>query len=166
MSELQLQELAQQLGTVLLQQQRMLTTAESCTGGWAAQAITSIAGSSQWFERGFVTYTNLAKQEMLGVTATTLEAHGAVSEATVSEMVTGALRHSHAGASLAISGIAGPSGGTPEKPVGMVCFAWALKGQENSVVTKTEYFHGDRQQVRKQAVITALQGMLYLLKPG
>ena len=163
MLEQQLMDLAQQLGGVLLQQHRMLVTAESCTGGWVAQAVTAIAGSSQWFERGFVTYTNIAKQEMLGVTSATLDTHGAVSEATVREMVAGALHHSHAHVALAVSGIAGPSGGSAEKPVGMVCFAWAVKDGV-AIHSKTEQLSGDRKQIRQQAVLTALQGALDILQ--
>jgi len=105
-----------------------LVTAESCTGGWVSQALTSVAGSSEWFERGFVTYSNAAKQELLGVRKKTLEIHGAVSEETASEMALGALEHSRGTLALAITGVAGPGGGTPAKPVGTVCFAWAMKG--------------------------------------
>jgi nicotinamide-nucleotide amidase len=140
----------------------MLTTAESCTGGWVAQAVTAIAGSSDWFERGFVTYSDAAKQEMLGVSARTLAAHGAVSEQTARDMATGALAHSRAQVALAITGIAGPGGGSPEKPVGMVCFAWAAAGDKISVDTR--YFEGDRESVRRQSVIVALQGLAQLLE--
>ncbi len=125
MSELEL--LAERLGRELLNRGEWLATAESCTGGWAAQAVTAVAGSSAWFDRGFVTYSNDAKIEMLGVTATTLERHGAVSEATARAMAQGALKHSRAIWALAITGIAGPTGGTPAKPVGMVCLAWAQR---------------------------------------
>jgi len=103
-----------------------LATAESCTGGWVAQAVTSVSGSSEWFDRGFVTYSNQAKCEMLGVRPETLAAHGAVSEPTAREMAAGALEHSVAGVSVAVTGVAGPTGGSPQKPVGMVCFAWAF----------------------------------------
>src|SRR5476649_543859 len=119
--------LATLLGARLRAKGLMLTTAESCTGGWVAQAVTAIAGSSDWFERGFVTYSNAAKQEMLGVSGGTLLTHGAVSEQTAREMVTGALAHSKAQIGLAITGVAGPTGCSPEKPVGMVCFAWAVQ---------------------------------------
>lgn len=138
----------------------MLATAESCTGGWVAKLITDIPGSSHWFERGFVTYTNESKQEMLGVAAETLASHGAVSEATVREMAQGALSHSRAQLSLAVSGIAGPGGGTPERPVGSVCFAWA--SQESGVHSEQRHFDGDRELIRRQAVATALQGVLEL----
>ena len=160
-SDVTLTDLAQQVGEALSREQCMLTTAESCTGGWVAQAITAIAGSSHWFERGFVTYTNTAKQEMLGVSVSTLEAEGAVSEATVSEMVKGALENSHAQVALAISGIAGPGGGSDEKPVGTVCFAWG--NNQNVLITKTQRFDGNRLEVRQQAVMVALQGLLSML---
>jgi len=140
----------------------MLATAESCTGGGVAQAITEISGSSAWFERGFVTYTNIAKVEMLGVRQTTLDAHGAVSEATVREMAEGALRHSHAHIALAVSGIAGPTGGTPEKPVGTVWFAWSLHDAETHA--RLHHLSGNRTEVRAQAVRIALQGILELLE--
>jgi len=154
-------DLAQQLGEALRQRSLMTTTAESCTGGWVAQTITAIAGSSQWFERGFVTYSNRAKQEMLGVSATTLETHGAVSEATVREMAEGALHHSHAQISVAISGIAGPGGGALDKPVGTVCLAWAGVGIQSR--TRTALFSGHREQVRCAAVAAAISGVLELL---
>ena len=140
----------------------MLTTAESCTGGWVAQAVTAIAGSSDWFERGFVTYSDAGKQEMLEVSARTLAAHGAVSEPTAREMAAGALAHSRAQVAVAITGIAGPAGGSPEKPVGMVCFAWGVKG--GAVFAETRQFKGDRESVRRQSVIAALQGVLKLLE--
>ena len=122
--------LATQVGEALKAHGLMLATAESCTGGGVAQAITEVAGSSAWFERGFVTYSNLSKQQMLGVRESTLMQHGAVSEMTVREMVEGALKHSNAQVALAVSGIAGPDGGTPDKPVGTVWFAWGLKDAE------------------------------------
>ena len=145
----------------LKRQGLMLATAESCTGGWVAQVITSVAGSSEWFERGFVAYTNLAKREMLGVSTTILSRHGAVSEQCARAMAEGALAHSHAQVALAITGIAGPSGGTPEKPVGTVCFAWAAKKRETQ--SRKHVFTGDREAVRRQAVVTALQGLLEYL---
>lgn len=153
-----LEALAARLGRALTARGWLLAAAESCTGGWAAQAITAIPGSSTWFDRGFVTYSNAAKQELLGVSAATLATHGAVSEPTVREMAVGALAHSQAQAVFAISGIAGPGGGTPDKPVGTVCFAWALKG--GAVETTTCHFDGDRRSIRAQSVAHALQGML------
>lgn len=142
----------------------MLAAAESCTGGWVAKVITDIPGSSGWFDRGFVTYTNLAKQEMLGVREETLRAHGAVSEQTVYEMAEGALSRSHAQVALAISGVAGPGGGTPAKPVGMVCFAWAAQGRAMRICT--EYLTGERESVRRQSVMHALRGVLDVLAGG
>jgi nicotinamide-nucleotide amidase len=153
--------LATLVGAKLRGKGLMLTTAESCTGGWVAQAVTAIAGSSDWFERGFVTYSNASKMEMLRVTAATLRTHGAVSEQTAREMAAGALAHSRAQVAVAITGIAGPSGGSAEKPVGMVCLAWAKKGHVVSAVTHR--FNGDRESVRRQSVIAALQGVLNLL---
>jgi nicotinamide-nucleotide amidase len=145
----------------LRQRGLMLATAESCTGGWVAQLVTSVPGSSQWFDRGFVTYSNSAKQEMLGVSAAVLEQHGAVSEQTVAAMVSGALSHSHAQVALAISGVAGPAGGSLEKPVGTVCLAWGMTDQP--VVTRRLQLPGERQEVRRQAVVLALNGLLELL---
>ncbi len=154
--------IAAQVGAALKANGLMLTTAESCTGGGVAQALTDISGSSVWFERGFVTYSNLSKVEMLGVRLSTLDAHGAVSEATVREMAQGALLHSSAHVSLAVSGIAGPEGGTAEKPVGTVWFAWALR--DGAVYAQRHHLHGDRAAVRGQSVQIALQGALDLLK--
>ena len=156
--------LAERIAATLLKKGAMLATAESCTGGWAAQALTAIAGSSRWFERGFVTYSNAAKQEMLGVRSDTLERHGAVSEETARAMALGALAHSRADVALAITGVAGPSGGSVEKPVGTVCFAWAAKGA--AAHSETRRFPGDREAVRRQSVERALHGMLELLDAG
>jgi len=156
-----LTELSQQLAKLLLQQQKQLAVAESCTGGWLAKCLTDIAGSSQWFERGFVTYSNAAKQEMIGVRAKTLLRDGAVSEAVVQEMALGALAHSHADISVAISGIAGPGGAVPGKAVGTVCFSWATK--DHSHHQDTRHFEGDREAVRHQSVACALEGLLDVL---
>ncbi len=150
--------LSTRVGEVLLTRRWLLATAESCTGGAVAAAITDIAGSSQWFERGFVTYSNQAKQDMLGVRTATLEANGAVSEATVIEMAKGALAQSRAQVAVAVSGIAGPGGGSADKPVGTVCLAWAIAGGPTQVCT--EHFAGDRAAVRAQTVVRALQGVL------
>lgn len=149
------------LGQALMARGWMLVAAESCTGGWAAQAITAVPGSSAWFDRGFVTYSNAAKTEQLGVPEVTLDAQGAVSEATVCAMAEGALRHSHAQAAFAISGIAGPGGGSAFKPVGTVCFAWAVTGQP--VIANTRHFDGDRRLVRMHAVEYALSEMRAIL---
>ncbi len=157
MSE-RLDELARRLGERLLERGMRLVTAESCTGGWVAKVATDIPGSSGWFERGFVTYSNAAKQELLGVSAATLAAQGAVSEAVVKEMVRGALDASHADLALAVSGIAGPGGGSEEKPVGMVWIAWGTKGRAPRA--RVAVFDGDREAVRRQAVEAALQGAL------
>jgi len=159
-----LEELAGRVGGLLLEQSRMLVTAESCTGGWVAKCITDIAGSSAWFDRGFVTYSNRAKQDMLDVAAATLEVHGAVSEATVSEMVRGALMHSAADIAVAVSGIAGPGGGVPDKPVGTVWFAWLVPGGTPRVDLRQ--FDGDREAVRRRAVARALEGLVDVLGAG
>jgi nicotinamide-nucleotide amidase len=150
--------LAESLGRALKARNAWLVTAESCTGGWAAEAVTAIAGSSAWFERGFVTYSNAAKEEMLGVRAQTLAHEGAVSEETAREMALGALAHSRATLALAITGIAGPAGGTPAKPVGTVCFAWASRS--GALRSETRHFSGDREAVRRQSVERALAGAL------
>ena len=139
----------------------MLVTAESCTGGWVGQAVTAVPGSSAWYERGYITYSNTAKREMLGVQQATLDQYGAVSSQTAQEMAIGALNRSHAQISVSITGIAGPDGGTAEKPVGMVCFAWAA--QDGLVQQEIRCFTGDREAIRRQAVTTALQGILRIL---
>jgi nicotinamide-nucleotide amidase len=140
----------------------MLATAESCTGGWIAEAVTMVPGSSAWFERGFVTYTYISKREMLGVKEATLEQYGAVSEHTVTEMVQGALAASHAQVAVAVSGTAGPDGGTSDIPVGTVCIAWSTKG--GAMRSETLHYSGNRDQVRMQSVVRALQGILELLQ--
>jgi nicotinamide-nucleotide amidase len=149
-----LEVLAAELGRRLHDAGLVLAAAESCTGGWIAKCVTDIAGSSGWFDRGFVTYSNAAKCEMLGVSLQTLDAQGAVSEAVVREMVLGALTRSTAQVAVAVSGVAGPGGGTAEKPVGMVCFGFALGGR---VETETLRFGGDREAVRRQTVEHALR---------
>jgi len=138
----------------------MLVTAESCTGGWVAQAVTAVPGSSGWFDRGFVTYSNAAKHEVLGVSKKILKKFGAVSEQTACEMARGALAHSRAGVAVAVTGVAGPSGGTAAKPVGMVCFAWA-RGRR--ALAETRRFRGGREAVRRQSVLHALEGVLRIL---
>jgi nicotinamide-nucleotide amidase len=149
--------LARRVGAALGAAGERLVTAESCTGGWVAQAATSVAGSSAWFERGFVTYSNEAKREMLGVPARTLLRHGAVSEPTARAMVRGALRRSRGSIALAITGVAGPGGGTRHKPVGTVCFAWARGRKMRS---ETRRFAGGRRRVRRQSVLHALNEVL------
>ena len=150
--------LATRLGAALRRRGFAVATAESCTGGLIAGAITDIPGSSGWFERGFVTYSNAAKTEMLGVLPDTLAAHGAVSEATAAEMASGALARSRAGLAVAVTGIAGPDGGTEAKPVGTVCFGWVRR--DGGVDTLTLRFAGDRAAVRAATVDTALRGLI------
>ena len=146
----------------LIKQAWTLATAESCTGGGVAQAVTSLPGSSKWFERGFVTYSNLAKQDMLGVPPDTIAHYGAVSEETARAMAKGALLHGMAQASLAVTGIAGPTGGTPDKPVGTVCFAWAIKDRVMHV--STMHFDGDRSAVQAQSIDYILRTLLHELE--
>ncbi|MCG8669600.1 MAG: nicotinamide-nucleotide amidase [Pseudomonadales bacterium] len=152
-----LDALASALGAALDGCESSVATAESCTGGWVSQAITAIAGSSKWFDRGFVTYSNEAKREMLGVRVHSLRKFGAVSEKVVQEMALGAVKKSNAEFSVAISGIAGPGGGTEDKPVGTVWFAWANGTDVESSVMQ---FPGDREQVRLGAACVALQGLV------
>jgi nicotinamide-nucleotide amidase len=149
--------LSRKTGKALKKKGQTLVTAESCTGGWVAQAVTSVAGSSNWFERGYVTYSNAAKREALGVSKKTLARYGAVSEPAAREMARGALKRSRAGIALAVTGIAGPGGGLPGKPVGTVCFAWA---QGRKIRSETKRFMGGRGRVRRQSVIHALRGVL------
>lgn len=156
-----LYQLSEQVGQRLLADKLFLVTAESCTGGGIAQCVTDVAGSSQWFDRGFITYTNQAKQDILGVSAATLSTYGAVSEQTVIEMVQGALKNSPADIAVAVSGIAGPGGGSVDKPVGLVWHAWAARNKQT--ITQGEHYLGNRQQVRIQAVETSLHGILRLL---
>ena len=157
-----LYHLAEEVGAELKRRKLMLATAESCTGGWIAEAVTMVPGSSDWFERGFVTYTYISKREMLGVKEATLDKHGAVSEEVVREMAAVALARSHAQVAVAVSGVAGPAGGTPGKPVGFVCFAWGMR--DGKPRSETERFSGDREAVRRQSVEHALKGVLVLLK--
>ena len=153
--------LARLVGEAAARRGAMLATAESCTGGGIAEAITRVAGSSAWFERGFVTYSNAAKCESLGVRGDTLAAHGAVSEAVACEMAEGALRESAADACVAVTGVAGPRGGSRAKPVGTVWLAWA--GRASPPQARRFTFAGDRAAVRRQAVAVALQGLVDLL---
>jgi nicotinamide-nucleotide amidase len=146
-----------QLAALLLERHWMLAAAESCTGGMIAAACTDLAGSSEWFERGFVTYSNEAKSELLGVDAALIAAHGAVSEVVARAMAFGAVRHSHAQASVAVTGIAGPTGGSPDKPVGTVWFAFLVDGK---LTSETRRFDGDRAAVRRRTVDHALQRLI------
>ncbi len=153
--------LSADLGSACRRRRLLLATAESCTGGWVAQVITHTAGSSEWFERGFVTYANDAKVDMLGVRRETLAQFGAVSRETAAEMAIGAIKNSNSMISLAITGIAGPSGGSPGKPVGTVCFAWCRV--DEAAETDAMVFAGDREAIRRQAVVHALRGLLLRL---
>lgn len=154
--------LVEDLARELLDRQWRCVTAESCTGGGIAWALTEVAGSSDWLERGFVTYSNESKQEMLGVCPDTLERYGAVSEETAREMAEGALRHSRGQAALAVTGIAGPSGGTADKPVGTVAFAWSVQG--GATTTRVRRFEGNRQAVRETAIEQGIEGLLARLR--
>ena len=159
-----LEALAAEVGQLLVRNGEKLATAESCTGGWVGQCLTAIDGSSCWFERGFITYSNAAKIELLGVGADTLAAHGAVSEAIAAAMALGAVQHSHADWALAITGIAGPGGGSPDRPVGTVCFAWT--GPKRRIDTDTRHFQGAWEAVRAQSVAHALTGILLRARHG
>lgn len=155
-----MEDLAREVGAALKARGLRLVTAESCTGGWVSMALTAIPGSSDWFERGYVTYSNAAKRDDLGVAEETLKRHGAVSEETAREMAAGALRCGRGQVALAITGVAGPTGGSRDKPVGTVCFAWA---EGSKISSRTRRFDGDRESVRRQSVRHALQGVLELL---
>ena len=149
------------LAPILERRGQVLTTAESCTGGWIAKTLTDRPGSSAWFEYGFVTYSNTAKSKLLGVDPTLLEQHGAVSDAVVCAMARGALKSSGADWSMAVSGVAGPDGGSAEKPVGTVWLAWGRRLHEGvQLDTQLEVFGGDRESVRRQTVVCALSGLL------
>ena len=154
MTDSELMQLSEQVGQALKARGATVTTAESCTGGWVAKTLTDIAGSSAWFERGFVTYSNEAKSQMIGVSEATLLEHGAVSEPVVVEMAIGALRAARADYAISVSGIAGPDGGSAEKPVGTVWFGVASASGQG--VTRRECFTGDRESVRRQATAYAL----------
>ncbi|MGH8580564.1 MAG: nicotinamide-nucleotide amidase [Gammaproteobacteria bacterium] len=160
-SEEEITRLAAGLGKRLKERGLKVATAESCTGGWLGQAITSVGGSSQWYERGFITYSNEAKQEMLGVRLETIARHGAVSEQVAREMAEGALARSRAELGIAVTGIAGPEGGSTEKPVGTVCFAWAHAGR--LALAETKRFGGDRAAIRAHSVAHALAVLNKLL---
>lgn len=155
--------LCAELATLLQDRGWMIATAESCTGGLIAGACTELSGSSNWFERGFVTYSNDAKQELLGVDADAIAQHGAVSEVVARAMAFGAVRHSRAQASVAVTGVAGPTGGSPAKPVGTVWFGFSVGGRLSS---ETRRFDGDRSAVRQATVEHALRRLLELLRAG
>ena len=156
-----LRRLAQMVAEALQRRQCTLVTAESCTGGWIAKVVTDLSGSSAWFDAGVVSYSNAAKEALLGVRRETLERTGAVSEETALEMVSGALDRFSAGVAVAVTGIAGPTGGTPEKPVGTVWIGWKRRGAEAGA--RLFHFGGDREAVRRQTVAAALSGIHQML---
>ena len=162
MNQKKLERISSELGELLKLKDYTFTCAESCTGGWVGHALTSIPGSSEWFGSSFVTYSYEAKTQILGVSSQDLDSFGAVSEEIVEQMVSGALDKSGADVGVAISGIAGPDGGTDTKPVGTVCFAWKINGQE--IITSAEHFSGDRNEVRYSSVERALMGTIELVK--
>ena len=155
--------LARKVGRRLRAAGAMLVTAESCTGGWVSEVVTSVSGSSRWFERGFVTYSDVAKRQMLGVNKKTLRKHGAVSEETAREMARGALKRSRGSIAVAVTGVAGPTGGSAAKPVGTVCISWR---QGKDTRSETQHFKGNRESVRRQSVVRALEGVHELLDGG
>lgn len=158
MVDMEMERLAMEVGRALKSAGRLLVTAESCTGGWVGEAVTAIAGSSDWFDRGFITYSNAAKCDVLGVAATTLDRYGAVSEETAREMALGAMKHSRAHIAVAVTGVAGPGGGSADKPVGTVCVAWAK--DDIALHSEKHLLTGDRTAVRRQSVVIALRGIL------
>ena len=157
-----LHEITQELARVLIKNHWHLSTAESCTGGMVAASITELAGSSEWFERGYVTYSNQSKSEDIDVSQNLIEQHGAVSDQVARAMALGAKQNSGSDLSLSITGITGPTGGSSEKPIGTVCFAWALANDQ--IVSETKYFEGNRQQIRQQACDFSLRKLLDLLR--
>ncbi|MBT8061787.1 MAG: CinA family protein [Xanthomonadales bacterium] len=155
-------EVVENLAAALVERGWRLAAAESCTGGWIAKACTDLAGSSRWFDRGYVSYSYPAKEEQLGVIQADLEVHGAVSEPIAAQMALGARQRSGVELTLSATGIAGPDGGLPNKPVGMVCFGWSMRGA--ILVTDTHVFEGDRESIRHQTVLHALKGCLQVLE--
>ena len=160
-SDIELSRLALEVAAVLRARHQQLVTAESCTGGWGGKTLTEVSGSSTWYLGGVVSYSNALKMSLLGVQSPTLAAHGAVSAETAREMALGALERLGATFALSVTGVAGPEGGTPQKPVGLVWFAWAWRSGEQVLVEVThEHFAGDRDAIRRCAVARALQGVL------
>lgn len=157
-----IEKLARRLGERLLERKLKIATVESCTGGFISEAITRIPGSSSWFDRGFITYTNAAKQELVGVSGATLSANGAVSGEVAREMASGGVRFSRADLAISVTGIAGPDGGSKEKPVGTVWIAWA--DRDGNVIDQNFQFEGDRQAVREASVESALSGAIELVE--
>lgn len=164
MNDSLLQALSAELGSLLVARGWRVTAAESCTGGLVAGAITTTAGSSGWFDQAFVTYSNAAKSRQLDVSEALLAAHGAVSEPVACAMANGALTRAGADLSVAVTGIAGPGGGSPDKPVGTVCFAWAV--HETPVASTTHRFEGDRAAIRRASVVVALEGLIERARGG
>lgn len=160
---MEMRDLVTQVGEALERHKIMVVTAESCTGGMIAQVLTSVPGSSNWFDRAYVSYSYESKREMLGVKETTIQRSGSVSKDCVEEMALGALQLSHAEVSVSCSGIAGPDGGSPDKPVGTVWLAWARQGRAE-IVTREFYFEGDRDAIRLQTTQLALEGLLDILQ--
>jgi nicotinamide-nucleotide amidase len=156
-----LHQITHALAKVLIKNHWHLSTAESCTGGMVAASITELAGSSEWFERGYVTYSNQSKSEDIDVSQNLIEQHGAVSDQVARAMALGAKQNSGSDLSLSITGIAGPTGGSPEKPIGTVCFAWALANDQ--IISETKHFEGNRQQIRQQACDFSLKKLLSLV---
>ncbi len=164
-NDTELEQLTEQLAAALLAVNLSLVTAESCTGGWIAKCCTDLAGSSKWFERGLVSYSNQAKQDLLGVDAAMLETHGAVSLQTATAMARGALVNSQAQLALSVTGIAGPDGGSVEKPVGTVYFAWAIdEGGQINISSDLQHFSGNRDAIRRATVKHAMLGILKLVE--
>ena len=159
-------DLTKTLAQILLSRNWTISLAESCTGGLVCATLTELAGSSEWFERGYITYSNQAKEECLGVGADVLDTYGAVSEQVAKAMAQGALQNAGVNAAVSITGIAGPSGGSKDKPVGTVCFGWAIQNDagENRALTKTMHFAGDRQSIREQSCLYALNELAKLLE--
>ncbi len=162
-SDAHLQSLVRDLADAMIANQQILVTAESCTGGWLAKCCTDLAGSSAWFLYGFISYSNQSKQRLLNVSPQTLSTFGSVSEQTAAEMAAGALSEPEATLSVAITGIAGPSGASPDKPLGTVCFAWS--DRNGTVTTATHHFSGNRDAIRRAAVAKAIEGLLKACKP-
>ena len=160
MADDELLELANKVASQLIANKLVLTLAESCTGGLVSGLLTEISGSSQWFDSGYVVYSNAAKQDMLHVPDYELDFYGAVSEEVAAAMAAGALHNGRANIAASVTGIAGPSGGTETKPVGMVCFGWA--GNDRLLITTTKYFKGNRRKIRDQAIKACLEGILKL----
>jgi nicotinamide-nucleotide amidase len=157
----ELQRLAEAVASCLLLREMTLACAESCTGGWIAKVCTDLPGSSVWFDRGFVTYSNLSKSQMLSIGSKTIERDGAVSVAVARQMAEGALREARTDVAVAVTGIAGPDGGTESKPVGTVWFAWTMKGKK--IVTEMQVFEGDRESIRRATVAHALVGIVTMV---